>query len=72
VEIAWRVDDAGTLGAEVSLPFGTSGTFVAPVTAGSRVICDGADGSGRVPLGPGRHTITVTKPHVASGRAAAG
>jgi alpha-L-rhamnosidase len=67
VAIDWRIEDDGTLAVDVDLPFGTSGTFVAPVTDGSRVVIDGADGNERASLGAGRHTLSVTRPRIAAG-----
>ena len=52
VAIDWRIDDEGTLAAEVELPFGTTGTFVAPLTDGSRVSVDGSDAGCRRPRDP--------------------
>ncbi len=66
VAIDWRIDDKGVLGADIELPFGTSGTFVAPVTAGSQVTVDGAAGGTRTTLGPGRHHVTVSAPRIAA------
>ena len=65
VAIEWDVDDDGSLVAGVELPFGTTGTFVAPVTSGSRVTLDGSAAEPRVALGPGRHTLRVTQPRLA-------
>lgn len=63
--IAWRIGVAGDLSVDVELPFGTSGLFVAPVTMDSSVLVDGVAGAGEVRLGPGRHSLAVTKPRVA-------
>jgi alpha-L-rhamnosidase len=70
VAIEWRIGDAGALFVEVELPFGTSGTFLAPVTDASRVTIDGADADERAFLGPGRHVLSVTRPRIAAGRGA--
>ncbi len=66
VTIDWRIDDTGVLGADIELPFGTSGTFVAPVTSGSQVTVDGAAGGTRTTLGPGRHHVTVSAARIAA------
>ena len=64
VAIDWRIDDAGDLMADIELPFGTSGTFIAPATASSRTEVDGAVSQHRVTLGPGRHVVAVQQPLV--------
>ena len=69
VAIDWRIAEDGTLAAGVELPFGTTGTFVAPVNEGSRVSLDGAESGARMAVGPGRHSVCVTRPHIAAGRA---
>jgi len=64
VSIAWRVTDGGALSVDLDLPFGTSGVFVAPVTAESSVLVEGAVETGEIRLGPGRHSLSVTKPRI--------
>ena len=64
VAISWSITDHGTLSVDVVLPFGTSGVFAAPVNADSEVVVDGAVGSDRVRIGPGSHSITVTRPMI--------
>jgi alpha-L-rhamnosidase len=63
---AWRVDDEGALRVDVRLPFGTRGTFVAPVTSASSVRVDGHDGATSVELGPGHHEVVVSEPRLAA------
>ena len=63
--IDWRIDGAGMLRADVELPFGSSGTFVAPMTSDSWVTVDGATGTKRSMLGPGRHRVSVSAARVA-------
>jgi alpha-L-rhamnosidase len=65
VSIDWRIDEAGLLTADIELPFGSSGTFVAPVTSDSRVTVDGATSTERSTLGPGRHQVIVSAPRIA-------
>ena len=66
VASAWRVEDGSGLSVEVELPFGTSGTFVAPMTPASRITLDGAAAGEVVELSPGRHSIVVSQPSVVS------
>lgn len=64
VVTSWDLDDAMTV--DLELPFGSTGTFIAPVTEDSEVKLDGSPAGGsRTELGPGTHQITVTKPLVA-------
>jgi alpha-L-rhamnosidase len=70
VATTWRIDAAGTFSAEVELPFGTSATFVPPVTGASVVRVDGQVMTGSLPLGPGRHGIAVSAAEVVRPRAA--
>jgi alpha-L-rhamnosidase len=65
IAIDWRIDGAGVLTADVELPFGSSGTFVAPMTSDSWVTVDGATGTKRSMLGPGRHRVSVSAARVA-------
>jgi alpha-L-rhamnosidase len=69
VATEWNVRDDGRLVVDIGLPFGSRGTFVAPVTTGSSVTLDGQAVAERVPLGPGRHTLAVTRPLLASAAA---
>jgi alpha-L-rhamnosidase len=57
----WRLEARG-LAVRIDLPIGTSGTFVAPITAGSIVSLDGEPVDARVDIGPGRHNLLVTDP----------
>jgi hypothetical protein len=52
---------------EVELPFGTSGTFMAPTPASS-VAIDGDPAEATVALAPGRHAIEVSAPRIAARR----
>jgi alpha-L-rhamnosidase len=63
--VAWRLDGAERLMLDVELPFGATGTIRPPVQDGSTVTMDGAAAGAEVPLGPGRHTLVVTRPLVA-------
>ena len=64
VAISWRVAE-GSLRAAVELPFGTTGTFDAPLTATSTVSLAGRPTESPVALGPGRHELVVTDPRIA-------
>ncbi len=63
--VDWTLDAADTLTARYTVPFGSTASLLAPVTAGSQVSVDGAavaDGGQRpVPLGPGQHVVLVTR-----------
>ena len=59
VSIDWRLEET-TFFAEFALPFGTTGSFVAPATSTSSIVIDGTERDGPVLLGPGRHTAIVT------------
>ena len=65
VSIDWRTDGEERFVADVELPFGTTGSFVAPVGEGSTVTVDDRSASDRFDLGPGRHTVSVTRPRLA-------
>ncbi len=52
-----------------SLPVGSTGTVVAPVTADSAVTVDGAESDATTTIGPGSHTVRVTAPLIARARA---
>jgi alpha-L-rhamnosidase len=69
VEVGWTLDPADTLTARYTVPFGSTASVLAPVTAGSQVSVDGAavadGGRGPVLLRPGRHVVVVTKASVA-------
>jgi alpha-L-rhamnosidase len=64
VAIDWRIDE-GSLAAEIRLPFGTSGSFVAPTTEQSRIVVNGVDTAGPIRFGSGHHLVLVTQPHIA-------
>ncbi len=70
VSIAWRIEPSGDLAADVELPFGTSGLFVAPTTRESHVEVDGELSVGDARLGHGSHVLRVTKPRIARAAAA--
>ena len=65
VAIDWRIEQNGTLSADITLPFGSSGTFIAPATSGSRVTVDGVAADDRCAVEPGRHLVTVSAPRIA-------
>jgi alpha-L-rhamnosidase len=65
VSTDWHLEPGGTFRADVELPFGTTGTFIAPVAEGSGVEHDGRAVGERVELGPGRHVLAVTRPRLA-------
>ena len=71
VAIDWRLQD-GTLVADLRLPPGSSGTFVAPCAAGSTICLDGAVVSSRVTVPAGDHRVSVTRPVIADPRRALG
>ena len=62
--IEWHVGTGGELTADIVLPFGASGTFIAPITDDSQVLCDGVDSGYDVSLGPGNHRLSVTNPRI--------
>ncbi len=64
--ISWQIEPSGELSADIVLPFGASGTFIAPMTDESQVLCDGVDSGHEVPLGPGSHRLSVTSPRIAN------
>jgi alpha-L-rhamnosidase len=64
--IDWHIETSGELSVDIVLPFGTSGTFIAPATEISRVTCDGASSGHEVTLGPGPHRLSVTSPLIAN------
>ena len=64
--ISWQIEPGGELTADIVLPFGTSGTFIAPSTDASQVLCDGVDSGHEVSLGPGSHRLSVTSPRIAN------
>lgn len=66
VGIDWSLEGGG-FSAEVSLPFGTSGTFRVPAPAGTEVTVDGSPrptSGGVVELGPGHHVIRASEAEV--------
>ena len=64
--IEWHLGTGGELSADIVLPFGSSGTFIAPATEGSEVISDGVTAGHEVTLGPGSHRLSVTSPRIAN------
>jgi alpha-L-rhamnosidase len=73
VSIEWRLQ-GDVLVADIAVPVGTTGTFIAPVEAGSTVKCDGAPSvtGETVELAAGGHRIVVEHPLIAGGASAAG
>jgi len=68
--IEWHTD-AHELIAEVEIPAGSTGMFIAPATGTSVVRCNGEVVTVRSHLQSGRHTILVSDPEIASPRRAA-
>ncbi len=66
VSIDWRIDETGSLLADLELPFGTTGRFVAPATGQSRIKLDGVLDDGSTLLRPGRHQVLVSSPRIAT------
>ena len=64
VAFEWRLD-GDALRARVTLPFGSTGLLVAPVTDRSTVEVDGASTSAESAIGHGTHDILVTNPAIA-------
>ena len=64
--IEWHLGAGGELSADIVLPFGSSGTFIAPVTEGSEVTSDGVTAGREVTLAPGTHRLSVTSPRIAN------
>ena len=62
--IDWRIDTSGNLSVDIVLPFGASGTFIAPASERSEISCDGTSSGHEVKLGPGRHLLSVTSPQI--------
>jgi alpha-L-rhamnosidase len=60
----WRLEADG-LAVRIGLPIGTTGTFIAPISADSTVSLDGEPVDRRVDIGPGRHSLLVTDPALA-------
>ncbi len=67
VATSWRIEDGDTLVMEVELPFGTSGTFLAPTTSASRIAVDGEPAGEQTTVGPGHHTLSVTLARIVAG-----
>jgi alpha-L-rhamnosidase len=63
--IRWRIDQGGSLVADIALPFGATGTFVAPVAEKSTVNVDGNPAPSSSTLTPGTHTVVVERPRIA-------
>ena len=64
VAFEWRLD-GDSLHASATLPFGSTGVLVAPVTARSSVTVDGQPVASGATIGHGTHTIVVTDPAIA-------
>jgi len=62
--IAWQLDGDGKLSVDIELPSGTSGEFIVPATAESRIHVDGDPGTASVSLAPGHHSVTITHARV--------
>ena len=73
VSIEWRLQ-GDVLVADIAVPVGTTGTFIAPVEAASTVKCDGAPSAigETVELAAGGHQIVVEHPLITGGASAAG
>ena len=63
--ISWKLQGSA-LAAEIDVPFGSSGAFIAPVTSESTIHLNGEAQSGELRLSPGHHTIEVTNPWLAN------
>jgi len=71
VGVDWSTDDAGVFSARYEIPFGVTATFSPPADDRAPFTVDGAEVSGSVPLGPGKHDVRVpdariVQPEVAS------
>ncbi len=64
--ISWDLRGEAVLAAEIDVPFGSSGVFIAPATSQSTVHVNGQEQSGELRLSPGHHTIEVTNPLLAN------
>ncbi len=62
--IEWQIETGGDLSVDIVLPFGASGSFIAPATEGSKIVCDGIPSDEEVTLGPGSHRLSVTNPRI--------
>jgi alpha-L-rhamnosidase len=65
VSIEWRLAERANLVAEIVIPFGSSGTFVAPLASDAVVRIDGREQGPVLELGPGRHSISVERARIA-------
>lgn len=63
--ISWRLERDTGLVADIEVPFGSSGIFVAPATAESTIRLDGHKHGDHIDLSPGHHLVEVTRPLVA-------
>ena len=68
--ISWNLESDAGLAVDLEIPFGSTGVFIAPVTAESTIRLDGRDHGARIELLPGHHRVEVTRPLV--GRSLAG
>jgi alpha-L-rhamnosidase len=68
VSTEWRLDGSALV-MNLSLPVGCAGTVNAPVTADSVVTIDGVVSKPIQAIGPGTHSVRVTAPLIARGRA---
>ncbi len=64
VAFDWRLD-GDALRASVTLPFGSTGLLIAPVTDRSTVTVDGTSTSAESTIGHGTHDVLVTNPAIA-------
>ncbi len=64
--ISWDLGGDSVLTAEIEIPFGSSGVFVAPANTESTVHLKGQGQHGELRLSPGIHTIEVTNPSLAN------
>ncbi|MGH8942960.1 MAG: alpha-L-rhamnosidase C-terminal domain-containing protein, partial [Acidimicrobiia bacterium] len=62
--IAWQIETGGDLSVDIVLPFGAAGSFIAPATGGSEIVCDGIPSDKEATLGPGSHRLSVTNPRI--------
>jgi len=59
VGVDWSTDDAGVFTARYEIPFGVTATVSPPAEHAARFTVDGAELTGVVTLGPGKHEVRV-------------